>query len=128
MFTIIDVVLEVDSDSRDLLRGLILELVRKESPDFPRLQKVSHLHFLSMQIFDDPHYDSLFIFENNFDGDPAAYWQEIFAAIGDDLRQMFACTKPATDPLWNHLFQPGRNDSLMPFINKFSVVPSASHI
>jgi hypothetical protein len=128
MFTIIDVVLEVDSDSRELLSWLILDLTRREFPDFPRLQTISHLHFLSMQIFDDPHYDPLFIFENNFDGDPATYWRDVLDVIGDDLRQMFACTKAAADPSWAQLFQPGSKASLMPFIHAFSVAPSASHI
>lgn len=128
MFTILDVVLEVSPDSRDQLRQLILTLVQKEAPNFPGLRTTRQLHFLSMQIFDDPHYDPLFIFENNFDGDPATYWSEVLGVIGDDLRQIFACSKAAADPAWAPLFQAGSNDSLLPFINAFSVAPSAAHI
>lgn len=47
MFTILDVVLEVNPDSHDLLQKLVLDLVQKESPDFPDLQKIPHLHWLS---------------------------------------------------------------------------------
>lgn len=128
MFTILDVVLEVNPDSRDQLRLLILSLLQKESPDFPGLRTIPHLHFLSMQIFDDPHYDPLFIFENNFDGDAATYWGEVLGVLEDDLRQIFACSKAAVDPAWVHLFQTGSNDSLIPFINAFCVAPSAAHI
>ncbi|MBB6143688.1 hypothetical protein HNQ77_001637 [Silvibacterium bohemicum] len=128
MFTILDVVLEVNPDSHDLLQKLILDVVQKESPDFPDLQKVPHLHFMSMQIFEDPHYDPLFIFENNFDGDSEAYWAEVLKVLGSDLRQMFACSKAALDPKWASLFKTGSKLSLIPFIKEFSVSPSASHI
>lgn len=128
MFTILDVVLEVNPDSHDLLQKLVLDLVQKESPDFPNLQKIPHLHFMSMQIFEDPHYDPLFIFENNFDGNSEAYWTEVLKVLESDLRQMFACSKAALGPNWAGLFKAGSKDSLIPFIKEFSVPPSASHI
>jgi hypothetical protein len=128
MFTIVDVVLEVNPDSSSLLQLLVLELTQREFPDFPNLQRISHLHFMSMQVFEDPHFDPLFIFENNFDGDAAIYWPEVLSIIGDDLRAIFACTKAAVDKDWAHLFNTGSTDSLIPFINKCSVAPSASHI
>jgi hypothetical protein len=127
MFTIVDVVLEVNPDSRALLQFLILQLTQREFPDFPSLQKIPQLHFMSMQIFDDPHFDPLYIFENNFDGASATYWPDVLAMIGSDLRAIFACSKAAADPKWASLFQPGSTASLIPFISQFSVPPSASH-
>jgi hypothetical protein len=128
MFTIIDVVLEVNPDSSTLLQYLVSDLTQREFPDFPNIQKISQLHFMSMQVFEDPHYDPLFIFENNFDGACAAYWTDVLAIIGNDLRAIFACSKAAVDPQWAPLFQAGSTASLIPFINQFSVPPSASHI
>jgi hypothetical protein len=86
MFTIVDVVLEVNPDSSPLLQYPVNNSTQRELPDFPNIQKVSQLHFMSMQIFEDLHFDPLFIFENNFDGASAAYWTDILAVIGDDLR------------------------------------------
>src|ERR1700733_3359646 len=103
MFTIVDVVLEVNPDSSSLLQRLVLELTQREFPDFPNLQKLTHLHFMSMQVFEDPHFDPLFILENNFDGDASIYWPEVLSIIGDDLRAIFACTKAAVDQEGAHL-------------------------
>jgi hypothetical protein len=134
MFTIVDVVLEVNPDSLSLLQKRVLDLAQKEDPgikgvpSFARLQQIKQLHFMSMQIFDDPHFDPLLVFENNFDGDSDSYWNSVVQEIGDDLRDIFACTKAAVDPLWSHLFTAGSHDALVQFIKTFSVLPSASHI
>jgi hypothetical protein len=134
MFTIVDVVLEASPDSLSLLHSRVLDLVNKEDPGIPglpsfvRTQKIANLHFMSLQIFDDRHFDPVLIFENNFDGDCNEYWTSVLDQIGEDLRRIFACTKAAATAEWSGLFKPGAIGSLLPFLKNFSVSPSASHI
>jgi hypothetical protein len=80
-----------------------------------------------MQIFEDRHFDPLLVFENNFDGDPDAYWQSVLGQLSDDLRPIFACTKQAKLPVWAPLFGPGNTDPLVAFLEAHSCSPSAQH-
>jgi hypothetical protein len=134
MFTIVDVILEANPNSFDLLRERVHALSLKEDPKIPgtpsfvRLKQISQLHFMSLEIFQDRHFDPLLVFENNFDGDSDSYWQNALEEIGEDLRGIFACTKPALEPRWLSLFEESSTLSLEPFIKEYSVAPSASHI
>ena len=133
MFTIVDIVLEANPNNFELLCERVSALALKEDPkttnalSFLRLKQIDQLHFMSLQIFRDRHYDPLLVFENNFDGDSDSYWQAVLQQIGDELRGIFACTKPAIDSRWADLFEDGSTKSLVPFIRKFSVSPSAQH-
>jgi hypothetical protein len=128
MPTIVDVVLEVDPDSVEVMRERIRAVTNLNGAlSFVRLQKISQLHFMSMQIFEDDHFDPLLVFENNFDGTPDTYWLEVLAQLSDDLRSIFACTKKAKDDAWAPLFEKGKKDSLVPFIEAHSCSPSAQH-
>lgn len=133
MFTIVDVVVEANPNSFELLCERVRALSLKEDPKtddavlFPRLSHISQLHFMSMQIFQDKHFDPLLVFENNFDGDGDRYWSDVLRLIGDDLRGIFACTKPATSEKWAGLFAEEATDSLLPFIKQCSITPSAQH-
>ena len=134
MFTIVDVVIEADPRSFQLLRDRVQALARKEDPkirgvpSFVRLKQIDQLHFMSLQIFQDRHFDPLLVFENNFDGNCESYWNQVLQQIGDDLRSIFACTKPANESRWLSLFEDGSTLSLKPFIKAYSVAPSASHV
>ena len=135
MPTIIDVLLESQPESLELLRQRVQALARKEDPklkgiaSFVRLQAIPQLHFVSMQIFEDGHFDPLLVFENNFDGSPDAYWQSVLSdkSLSDDLRAIFACTKQAKLDAWDKLFASGNTDSLAPFLEAHSCRPSAQH-
>lgn len=136
MFTIVDIVLEANPNNFELLCERVSALALKEDPkttnalSFLRLKQIDQLHFMSLQIFRDRHYDPLLVFENNFDGDSDSYWQAVLQQIGDELRGIFACTKPATNSRWAGLFKDGATDAtdpLVPFIREFSVSPSAQH-
>jgi membrane protein implicated in regulation of membrane protease activity len=133
MPTIVDVLLEAQPESLEVMRQRVQALAAKEdpkiggAPSFVRLQKISQLHFMSMQIFEDGHFDPLLVFENNFDGTPGAYWPVVLAQFSDDLRSIFACTKDAKLEQWSTLFKPGNTDSLMPFLVAHSCSPSAGH-
>ncbi len=128
MPTIVDVILEVDPDSVEVMRQRILAITNLNgSLSFTRLEPIPRLHFMSMQIFEDEHFDPLFVFENNFDGPPERYWPGVMAQLSDDLRSIFACTKEAKKSDWPSLFEAGSTKPLVPFINKYSIRPSAQH-
>jgi hypothetical protein len=133
MPSIVDVLLEADPDSLGLMRQRVQALAHTEDPkisgvpSFVRLQKIPQLHFMSMQIFEDAHFDPLLVFENNFDGDADAYWQSVLGQLSEDLRAIFACTKEAKTAAWAPLFLPGKTDSLVAFLKAHSFRPSAQH-
>jgi hypothetical protein len=134
MLTIVDIVLEADPANCELLQKLVQDLADQENPKqkdvarFVRLSQIFQLHFLSMQIFEDHHFDPLLVFENNFDGDAATYWDEVLRQIGQELRSIFACTKEARLSDWKKLFEPGSQLPLVDFIQAHAVSPSASHL
>src|SRR5258708_1738873 len=128
MPTIVDVILEVDPDSVEVMRERIRAVTYpKGIESFARFEQIPQLHFMSMQIFEDDHFDPLLVFENNFDGSPETYWPGVLAHLSDDLRSIFACTKKAKDGAWANLFEKGNADSLVPFIKEYSCSPSAQH-
>jgi hypothetical protein len=128
MFNIVDVVVEANPNNFQLLCERVRALAQKEDPSFVRLKQIDHLHFMSLQIFQDRHFDPLLVFENNFDGDDAMFWKNVLQQIGEDLRAIFACTKPAIDPQWARLFTDGSTLPLEPFIKAYSAAPSAAHM
>jgi hypothetical protein len=128
MPTIVDVVLEADPDSVEVMRQRIQALASINGVlTFDRLQQIPQLHFMSMQIFEDDHFDPLLVFENNFDGTPDTYWPGVLAQLSDDLRSILACTKEAKKDKWEKLFDPGNEDPLLPFLKAHSCRPSAQH-
>jgi len=134
MLKTVDVILESNPTSFDVLKTRVDDLAQKENPPlsgvprYVRLKKIQHLHFMSLQIFEDPHYDPLLVFENNYDGDCDAYWAAVETEIGDDLRAILACTKPAIEPRWTAVFANGSKIPLADFLKAYSVGPSALHI
>jgi hypothetical protein len=133
MLTIVDILLEANPDNLELMRQRVQALANSEDPkisgvpSFIRLQQIPQLHFVSMQIIEDGHFDPLLVFENNFEGEPETYWQGVLAQLSDDLRGIFACTKEATKPKWAWLFFPGNNDPLLGFLQAHSCSASAQH-
>jgi hypothetical protein len=133
MPTIVDVLLEADPNSLDIMRQRVEVLAGKDdrtigdvSP-IVRLQRIPQLHFMSAQIFEDPHFDPLLVIENNFDGDPDTYWNSVLDELSDDLRAVFACTKQAKLAKWAPLFAQGNRSSLIDFLKAHSQSPSAQH-
>jgi hypothetical protein len=133
MLAIVDILLEADPDSLKLMRQRVQALANREdpkikgAPSFIRLQQIPQLHFMSMQIIEDGHFDPLLVFENNFEGEPETYWQSVLTQLSGDLRGIFACTKEAKEKTWAPLFVSGNNDSLVPFLQAHSCSPSAQH-
>lgn len=133
MLIIVDILLEADPNSLELMRNRTQALANREDPKvkgapaFIRLQQIPQLHFMSVQIIEDDHFDPVLVFENNFEGDPETYWQGVLTQLSGDLRGIFACTKEAKQKQWAPLFVPGNNDSLVPFLQAHSCSPSAQH-
>lgn len=134
MFAIVDIVLEANPDSFELLCQRARAFALKEdpqqsgAPSFVRLKQIDQLHFMSLQIFQDRHFDPLLVIESNFDGASDDYWRQVLQHTGEDLRAIFACTKPASQQQWLPLFTEGSTLSLVPFIKAYSITPSASHV
>jgi hypothetical protein len=133
MPTILDVILEADPTSIEVMRKRVQALADSENPPvsgadrFTRLQQIPKLHFMSMEIFEDDHYDPLLVFENNFDGPQGTYWEGVLDQLSEDLRGIFACTKQAKLDAWKSLFADGSTQSLAPFLEAHSCGPSAQH-
>lgn len=128
MPSIVDVILEVDPDSVEVMRQRIRAVTHPNGVEsFARLEQISRLHFMSMQIFEDDHFDPLFVFENNFDGTPEDYWPQVLAQLSDDLLSIFACTKKAKGSTWTSLNHAQRDERLLRFIKENSCSPSAQH-
>jgi hypothetical protein len=133
MPTIVDVLLEADPDSLDVMRQRVEVLADREdpkicgTPSFVRLQRIPQLHFMSVQIFEDTHFDPLLVVESNFDGDPGTYWNSVLNELSDDLRAIFACTKQAKLRRWAPLFVSGSQAPLVVFLEAHSCSPSAQH-
>jgi hypothetical protein len=133
MFTISDVVLEINPKSFQTLCTRLQDFASKEdpktgAPSFVRVKQIDQLHFMSLQVFQDRHFDPLLILESNFDGDATKYWKKTLELLGQDLRAIFACTKSALDPRWIGLFQVDSAMSLDDFVIAHSLRPSATHV
>jgi hypothetical protein len=133
--TVRSLVLEVQPTSAEVLRGLIVALRTREgaaeSP-YDRLKRqVPALHFMSMTVFEDAHYDPIFVIEVNFDGAPGPFWAQLEAAIGPDLRGMLRCCKPPQDssgPLFAAVTAGGSRRLLAPFLEMRAARPAIHHV
>jgi hypothetical protein len=89
------------------------------------------LHFASMMIFEDAHYDPLLTVELNFDGDPGAFLPQLdIAALDPYLRAMIRCCKRPTDAtgaLYDAVTAPGSKLPLAPFLETCIVRPAVFH-
>jgi hypothetical protein len=136
--TILSVVLEVVPESAGHLSGLI-ELVKKEegqrrpgdTESYARLKwGVPTLHFMSMSVFQDQHYDPVLVIEANFDGPPGPFWGQLEATYGHYLRPMLRCCKrPADDsgPLYDAVTEPDSRYPIAPYLERKTLQPSAFH-
>jgi len=135
--TVLAVIAEVEAASVDLLRDRVRNWRAQaidRPPDgqpgrqFGLYAAMPTLHFMSLSVFDDPHWDPLLVFESNFDGDPDAYWQEVDSNLAAELRPILACTKDAQAPEYTAVFRPGSNLAIAPFLKAHTVRPVAYHV
>jgi hypothetical protein len=136
--TILSVVLEVEPRSVGRLSRLIEELKRDEEvpplgykEQYDRLKKgVPSLHFISMSVFLDAHYDPIFVIEANFDGAPGPFWAQLEATLGSYLRPMLRCCKrPSNEdgPLYDAVTKVDSRYPLAPYLERKTLRPSVFH-
>ena len=136
--TVLTAVVEVQPKSASLLRDIILKLREDQEQTSPELPKkydrlkaaVPALHFMSMTIFRDAHYDPIFVLEANFDGPPGPFWAQLEAAIGPQLRNMLrCCERPSgrTGAMFDAITAPGSRQPLAPFLEAQTVRPMIFH-
>lgn len=134
--TTLSVVLEVQPESVDRLSGLIEHLrLEEETPSLEHLERFGRLetrlpllHFMSLSVFSDAHYDPLFVIEANFDGRPGPFWAQLEAAIGPQLRTMVRCCKRPSNrdgPLFDAVAAPESRYPLAPYLEAKTIRPSA---
>ena len=136
--TTLSVMLEVQPESADKLTRLIDALKHEEetvSAEYPeqydRLKKrVPALHFMSLCVFPSADYDPIFVIEANFDGAPGAFWSQLEAILGNELRDMLRCCKEPLDedgPLYRAVVAPGSSQPLARYLQARTLRPSAFH-
>jgi hypothetical protein len=131
--TTLSVALEVKSESYEHLSSLLDKLHGKhdKAGSFAEfLTGITSLHFLSLSLFPGYDYDSLFVIEANFDGEPGPFWAQLEAAIGADLRRYLACCKQPLDedgPLFDAVTAPDSRAPIAPYLEARSLRPTTYH-
>ena len=136
--TVLSVVLEAQSKGLSILRDLIEQLKHQEenpppphAGSYARLRSlVPTLHFMSISVFEDEHFDPLLVIEANFDGPQGPFWAQLEAAIGPQLREILRyCERPAgrTGEIFDLITRPGSKHPLAPFLEAHTVTPKIFH-
>src|SRR4051812_1135709 len=136
--TTLSVTLEVQPESAGRLAGLIERLKAKEDVQHPGQTErylylkdsVPSLHFMSISMFEDPHYDPAFVIEANFDGAPGPFWAQLEAAHGECLREMIRCCKRPSDRaglLYDAVTREGSRAPIAPYLEARTLPPSVFH-
>ena len=136
--TTLSVVLEVQPPSVGLLSTLIEQLKAVEDVQLPGRterylilkESVPSLHFMSMSVFVDPHYDPIFVIEANFDGPAGPFWAQFEQPHGERLRDMLRCCKRPSDedgPLYDAVTATGSRRAVAPYLEARTLRPSVFH-
>lgn len=136
--TVLSVVLEVVPESAGRLSQIIEDIKKEEdvlrpgdSETYSRLKSsVPTLHFMSMSVFHDNHYDPIVVIEANFDGPPGPFWAQLEALYEPYLRPMLRCCKrPAdrTEALYDAVTEPNSRYPIAPYLESKTLTPSAFH-
>ena len=134
--TTLSVPLEVKPASCALLTSLIDKLRdSKEPAGFPdqyaRLHRQTpSLHFMSVSVFASADFDALFVLEANFDGPLGAFWGQLEATLGPELREMLRCCKAPLDedgPLYQAVAAVGSQAPIAPYFEARTQRPSVFH-
>jgi MFS family permease len=137
MQTVLSVVLEVQPESADVLRGLIDKLRYDEEHPPPGTEPygrlmagVPVLHFLALTVFPGADYDPIFVIEANFDGRPGPFWALMEATLGPELRAMLRCCKRPGDnagPLYDAVTEKGSVRPVAAYLEARTLTPSVFH-
>lgn len=130
--------LEVKPESCSRITALIEQLKQREdkslnpkTPNFWRFSEhIPTLHFMSMSVFTAHDYDPLFILEANFDGVEGAFWVDLEALIGEELRLMIRCCKRPNDKtaaLYDAVTEQNSRRSIAVYLEARTQRPSVFH-
>lgn len=128
--------LEVKPESYERLAALIDGLRDANQPagypdQYARLiANTPTLHFLSISVFPNTAYDPLFVIEANFDGEPTAFWRDLEATLGAELRDMIRCCKRPLDEtgaLYDAVTAPGTTAPVAGYLDTRTQRPSVFH-
>lgn len=93
-------------------------------------QAVPTLHFMSMMLFRQQHYDPLLVIEVNFDGPARPFWTLLERAVGPDLTALLRlCNAPRTAAAreqFKTLMTSG--SGLAGLLDSVAIQPTASHL
>ncbi len=134
--TTLSVPLEVKPASCAQLTSLIDKLRDKKQPagypdQYARLHRETPaLHFMSLSVFTSGDFDPLFVLEANFDGPEGAFWGQLEATLGRELREMLRCCKAPLDedgPLFDAVTAAGSQAPIAPYFEARTQRPSVFH-
>jgi hypothetical protein len=131
--TLISVVLEVQPQNAERLRGLIIQLNDNQSamdPAYAGMQAIRRLHFVAMTVFADDQYDPILVLEANFDPPAGPFWAALAAAIGPQLREALRCCKRPpgrTGEMFDAVTAPGAKTPIAPLLEALMVDPVVRH-
>ncbi len=92
--------------------------------------QVPGLHFMSITVFSDIHYDPLLVIESSIDSRPELFWQQLAAGYGDVLQSLIRCCKrPAgrTGALFDAAIAPGASAAIPGFLHRAAARPIVAH-
>jgi hypothetical protein len=88
------------------------------------------LHFMSVTVFSDAHYDPILAIEVNFDDRAQPFWAQLEAGYGGVLQELIRCCKrPAdsTGPLFDAAAAPGPRPLVAAYLEAAAKPPIAGH-
>lgn len=132
--TILLVALEIHPASVGRLRDL-LEAWRRSEEQGPETYtvlrgQVPGLHFMSMTVFSDIHYDPLLAIEANIDERPELFWKQLAGAYGDVLQNLIRCCKRPTGrtgALFDAAMSPDASGDIFTFLHHAAARPIVAH-
>jgi len=136
--TTLSAMFEVQPVSAGRLSALIEQLKAIEDVELPGETErylnlkasVPSLHFMSMSVFEDAHYDPIFLIEANFDGLPGPFWAQLEQLHGERVREMLRCCKRPSDeagPLYDAVTATGSRRAVAPYLEARTLRPSVFH-
>jgi hypothetical protein len=135
--TVLSVVFEVAPESTGKLLEIISDLKSEltwlpgDTEVYASIKRdIPTLHFMSMSVFQDGHYDPLFVIEASFDGPTGPFWTRFEAKFGKWLRPILRCCKRPADssgPLYDTVAGPDARAPLAPYLERRTLRPSVFH-
>ncbi len=134
--TVTTVAFEVQPGSAGLLEQRVAAMRDAQerdgaAPPYQALRlAVPTLHFMSIMLIRQAHYDPMLLLEVNFDGPPAEFWARFSAALRAELLQVLPLCQPPRSQAARDRFLAtvATGDGLAAVLQDSAVAPTASHL